>query len=219
MRTLLIAAALAALGASAAAQPAPPIEQIPGSAPAGGRDRHGPGAGNEEHRHGPRLFISPSGEPFRGGDGLAAWFAQADLNHDGAITADEFQADALRVFKSLDTNGDGILDGFEIQAYEQQIPEMGQITFDEGRGRGRRGKKPPEASEDAQPPPAAGRDGAARYSLLNEPEPVLAADADVSGKVTRAEWLQATERRFAKLDRDKTGRLTLPELRAKPPKK
>jgi len=60
--------------------------------------------------------------------------------------------------------------------------------------------------------PAAGRDGAARFSLLNEPEPIGAADADVDGKVTLAEWMAATDRRFAKLDHDKTGRLTRDSL-------
>ena len=74
-------------------------------------------------RHG--VFISPSGEPFRGGDGLRAWFAQADADHDGAITAAEFQADALRFFQVLDANHDGTVDGFEISAYEQTIaPEI-----------------------------------------------------------------------------------------------
>ncbi|MBW8882981.1 MAG: hypothetical protein JF615_16625, partial [Asticcacaulis sp.] len=59
----------------------------------------------------------------------------------------------------------------------------------------------------------AGREGAARFSLLNEPEPLLAADEDVDGKVTLAEWTHATARRFAQLDRDHAGRLTLEGLK------
>jgi hypothetical protein len=62
----------------------------------------------------------------------------------------------------------------------------------------------------------AGREGAARFSLLNEPQPLLAADEDVDGKITRAEWAHATARRFAKLDHDHAGRLTLESLRRKP---
>src|SRR5262252_202272 len=61
-----------------------------------------------------RMFISPAGEPFRGENGLAAWFAGADADHDGALTYTEFEADAMRFFKSLDVNHDGQLDGFEI---------------------------------------------------------------------------------------------------------
>ena len=69
-----------------------------------------------------------------------------------------------------------------------------------------------------RPVPAAGRDGAARYSLLNEPEPISAADTDVDGKVTLAEWMAQTDRRFAKLDHQKTGRLTMESLLKVQPK-
>jgi len=43
-----------------------------------------------------RMFISPMGEPFRPAnrddDALADWFQQADRNHDGVLTLQEFQA-------------------------------------------------------------------------------------------------------------------------------
>ena len=78
-----------------------------------------------------RLFISPSGEPFRQADGAAAWFAQADVDHDGAITLAEFRADAQRVFRIFDQNSDGVIDGFETEHYENEIaPEISQ-TFAE----------------------------------------------------------------------------------------
>lgn len=63
----------------------------------------------------------------------------------------------------------------------------------------------------------AGREGAARYSLINEPEPVANADENVDGRVSREEWLHATARRFAALDKAKTGRLTLDGLRGMAP--
>ncbi|MFI4950775.1 MAG: hypothetical protein ACHP7A_07020, partial [Caulobacterales bacterium] len=80
----------------------------------GGRGRHGPGG--PEARGGPartRLFISPSGEPFRGENGLGDWLTRADADHDGAVTLAEFRADALHFFKVLDVNGDGVIAGFE----------------------------------------------------------------------------------------------------------
>lgn len=82
-----------------------------------------------------RLFVSPSGEPFRGEGGLSRWFAQADANHDGAITLEEFRADAQHSFKVLDINGDGVIDGLELQRYEREVvPEIGIMTFDEPGG-------------------------------------------------------------------------------------
>jgi hypothetical protein len=209
----------------------------------------GPGHGGKPGGPPPiRLFISPSGEPFRGEGGLARWFAQVDTDHDGSITLEEFRADARQSFKVLDLNGDGTIDGIELQHYEHDVvPEIGIMTFDEpgggqrrgsggsGGGGGRRGgggggrggggqtgtaRDPEQMLKDqsSRPPPGAGRDGAARYSLLNEPEPISAADADVDGKVTLAEWMAQTDRRFAKLDHLKTGRLTLDSLLKVQPK-
>jgi hypothetical protein len=216
MRKLLLALALATLPASVSAQAFPgptsdAIETLPGP-------RRPPGEPGEQGPRRPALFVSPSGAPFRGGDGLAAWFAAADADHDGALSAQEFQADALRAFASFDTDGDGVVDGFEIQAYERErLPEIAEVALGEDRRGRRRRRAAPPAGEAA---PAvfrgAGAQGAARFSLLNEPEPLLAADADVDGKVTRAEWLRATARRFAALDKAAAGKLTLASLRAPP---
>lgn len=54
--------------------------------------------------------------------------------------------------------------------------------------------------------------GAAAYGLLVEPEPVRAADTDLDGRVTKAEFLAAADRRFKLLDKRKDGKLTLDEL-------
>lgn len=74
-----------------------------------------------------RLFISPMGEPFRGGDAPEKnWFAGADRDHDGRISRTEFTADAMRFFASLDLNHNGQIDPAEIDHYEQVIvPEIG----------------------------------------------------------------------------------------------
>jgi hypothetical protein len=185
-----------------------------------------------------RLFISPSGEPFRGPNGLEAWFARADADHDGAITLPEFEADALRFFRVLDANGDGQIDGFEIQAYEQDVaPEIAANDFDRapaarvgeedrprgdgGTGGGRRGRRVGGMGRRSD---GGGRgdgrvttslEGASRYALINEPEPVANADENLDSRVSLDEWKRATQRRFTVLDKAKTGRLTLDGLKGK----
>ena len=69
----------------------------------------------------PRLFVSPSGEPFRREPGggqcpLSTWFSGADADHDGTLSRAEFQADAARFFRVLDRDADGILDATEVSA-------------------------------------------------------------------------------------------------------
>ncbi len=219
MRPLAAAMLLLTLAGPAGAQPRPAgpdaVLEIPGP-----RDRSGEGPGEGAPRA--ALFISPSGEPFRGADGLGVWLAGADADHDGAVTLAEFQADARRFFQVLDANHDGAIDGFESQAYEREIaPEIARLMFDDS-GAGERsggwfGRRRPRAGPTGAPAPiAAGRDGAARYSLVNEPQPVAAADANFDGKVTLAEWMAATDRRFAKLDHAGAGRLTRESLAPQP---
>ena len=180
------------------------------------------------------LFISPSGEPFRGGEGRLAWFARSDVDHDGALTLAEFRTDAMAFFKVLDANGDGKVDGFENSAYETKIaPEITRMSFPGEGGGDRRGPRggDSQASHIPRGGPdgprgggrhgggsrrAAPREGAARYGLLNEPQPVRGADADLDWKVTTQEWAKAAGKRFALLDTDGDGQLTLATLPGRP---
>lgn len=58
--------------------------------------------------------------------------------------------------------------------------------------------------------------GAARYGLLNMPEPVAAADTDFNRAVTLEEFRAAAIARFQLLDKAQTGKLTLAQLEAMP---
>ena len=206
----LVLLTLAALWTSAAsaASAAPPPGPPPG--------REAPGGGME-------IFISPSGEPFRGAGGLAAWFKGADADADGLVTLAEFEADAARVFGLLDADHNGSIDGFETQAYEREIaPEIrslggGRPPPGAGRGPGAEGERPrrPMLGMGRAAPPAT-REGAARFGLLNEPHPVRGADADLSGRVSLEEWRKAAARRFGLLDQDGDGVLTLDSLPPRP---
>ena len=50
------------------------------------------------------------------------------------------------------------------------------------------------------------------FSLVNEPEPVAAADTQFNGRITRAEFMAAADRRFDLLDPKQRGFLTLQDL-------
>jgi hypothetical protein len=184
----------------------------------------------------PRIFVSPSGEPFRQSptmpDPLKAWFDHVDANQDGVIDRFEFRADAARFFKLLDENGDGVIDGFEASDYEHKIvPELieqaegrlpgqfaardrGAQTQDRPPKAGQRATEPHRESHAAGPGGAPGR-GRGIAQLIDEPEPVTGADFSLDSHITLAEWLRATDQRFDLLDTAHTGRLTLDGLRAK----
>jgi Ca2+-binding EF-hand superfamily protein len=176
-----------------------------------------------------QLFISPCGQPFRAGPGepypVRAWFAQADANHDGAISAEEFRADARAFFAVLDADKDGVIESDEVSRYEHQIaPEILQGTrgaaldrprvilaqFGGGGDEPDTGTRIPQSGRSGAP--AMSMEGAAPFNLLAEPEPVASSDSDFDGRISLEEFLRAADRRFHKLDRDGDGKLTLAEL-------
>lgn len=162
------------------------------------------------------IFLSPMGEPFRGEPGQAypsaAWFARADKNSDGVLVRAEFVADALRFFETLDTNRDGKLTPDEVGRYEAVVaPETSIYStrpddfFDRSRREQDRG-----AMADSRD--YGGPMGAGRYSWLNMPEPVAAADQDVDRVVTRDEFASSAANIFQRLDTLNRGGLNLSSL-------
>ena len=173
----------------------------------GGPDDQGEEPGPAASRA--QLFISPSGQPFRAPAGqpypVAAWFAAADADRDGRLTRAEFRADAEAWFKLIDPSADGDVSMPEVTRWEETIvPEITRATFG-GYGGGRGGAlRRNEIDTRAQ--------GAANFSLVNEPHPIRGADADFSMGVSLSEWRAAADRRFDLLDIDKDGVLLLATL-------
>ena len=186
--------------------------------------------------HGPILvtghawapFISPVGEPFRAhsptDDTLADWFRQADRNHDGKLSADELDADAERFFRLIDTNHDGEIDPDELVNYEYEIAPDIQLMSETRPLPGERSAKHFNADDSAQglghhqirgrdeSREPSGLQGAARYGLINIPEPVASADTDFNRGVSLAEFRAAARRRFQILDDRHSGMLSLEQL-------
>jgi hypothetical protein len=158
-------------------------------------------------------FLSPMGEPFRSdrpaADHVGTWFAAADRDGDRALTPTEMREDAARFFGLLDTDRDGELEMAEIGRYENEIAPEVQIGLQmrsTGVGDWRGGRRKRVIVHEK------GLDGAGRYSFLNIPHPVMAADFDMNRGVSREEFAQAADQRFALLDKDRDGRLARAEL-------
>ena len=179
-------------------------------------------------------FISPMGEPFRArseaDDTLGRWFSQADRNADRLLTLDEMTADAARFFAELDTNHDREIDPDEIAHYEWEVAPDIQVMSPRRRVQG--DLRPPdkqvglEGRRDSKRSRRAERieaeqlgiggalQGAARYGLLNIPQPVAAADTDFDRGVTLEEFTRAAALRFQLLDRAEQRALNLPQLQS-----
>ena len=178
-------------------------------------------------------FISPMGEPFRArtvsDDTFANWFYQADRNRDGVLTPDEMTADADRFFAKLDTNHDGEIDPEELTQYEWDVAPEIQVNARKMRAPGE-----PRSKEEIKRASGeelglgldgrrgrgmdGGPQGAARYALLNMPEPVAAADTNFDRAISLDEFRQAAIARFQLLDTGHTGRLALATLQAMLPR-
>jgi hypothetical protein len=176
------------------------------------------------------LFISPAGKPFHADPGepypVRVWFAEADRNHDGRITREEFRADFEAFFNQLDTNHDSFIDGLETAAYEETVAPEILPRLAQGRAAGdargpdepgetggrRRSREPRQLAAAPERRGQVAIEGAPAFSLMNISEPVISADANFDGKVSLQEFLAAADRRFDALDTDKLGYLTLEGL-------
>jgi len=237
MRRLSWGLAAATLMAGAAlAQPVAPPTAAPAPAPAPAAKPGPPPGGYTQ------LFMSPCGEPWRAGRTdpypVMLWFNATDANHDGAIDKAEFRADHMGFFDALDRDGNGRLEGAEISYYEQHVaPDVllgrpfgalgplpgarlwgGEVIKAQQGTLGGSTIYTPNGASGPAPDLGANRNsrqpltGAAAFGFFADAEPLMATDTNLDGRVSRQEFQEAADRRFARLDRKHDGRLTLDAL-------
>lgn len=176
------------------------------------------------------LFISPCGKPYRSEPGepypVAAWFTAVDTNQDKAIDKEELRVEASGFFKELDRNENGLIDPDEMTYYERvTIPEIGASQLGTLDGQAflfqAQLNQPdlsivPGGDQSDNRPRSRGYKplvtGAAAFNLLGDAQPVAGADTDLNSRITLAEFRAASDRRFARLDRNGDGKLTMDEL-------
>ena len=202
---VLILTAGVALGVSTA--------MMPGVA--GAQDYVGIGMGQN-------VFFAPSGQPFRAPAGqpypVATWFNQADTDHDGKISHDEFVADSMAFFNALDVNHDGFVNSPENTRYETQVaPEIQRIDPRIRQPVNKYRPPDPDMQADTSPDPTGGKYlkqilGASQYGLIDEPQPIRAADANLDFRVSTTEWQATASQRFTILDSNGDGFISVDEL-------
>ncbi|EPY00632.1 hypothetical protein [Magnetospirillum fulvum] len=181
------------------------------------------------------LVLSPNAEPLTGGDlgwrpceaVLGDWAVRVDSTHSGAISRQDFLADARAQFARMDGDGDGFITADELSAYRAPFRPIapprephirrgdgddgainGRIGFPGGGWGGGRGGGPHDGG--GGPRDGGGSD---RSTLTTGEDPVMAADTNLDFKVSLDEFLRQATLIFDSLDLDHNGTLDLTELR------
>ena len=152
------------------------------------------------------------------------FFAKLDTDHDGEIGPDEIAnyeyevAPEIQVMsRTRPVAGQRVPAAKKARSDDPADP--GDIEDPDnpiGRGRSRERQRDRANEVDSSLGIGGALQGAARYSLLNIPEPVAAADTDFNRSITLEEFKQAAIARFQILDSTHQGRLTLAQLEAMP---
>jgi Ca2+-binding EF-hand superfamily protein len=153
------------------------------------------------------------------------FFGLLDVNHDGEIDPDEIERYETVVAPEISSGAH-----FAMAAMDRAEPEGGGGDRGgygghggHGGGGGHGGYGGGHGGGGHRPGGGGGgasfhgrgndeHEGAARFGLLDLPEPVTAADTNFNRGVSREEFKQAAQQRFLALDLDHRGLLTLPEL-------
>jgi len=174
------------------------------------------------------VYLSLMGEPFRtnaaGEDPFDQWFKLADRDGDGAISRLELQQDAQAFFATLDVDGDKVIDGDEMAAYERDAPSRTRVAGGEGATLSSRRPTPTSSapvpkgqvaivSSGSVPSATRVHPGGGRNTSTDVAQPVAMTDFNLDRRVTVDEFNKAAARRFTNYDTDQDNKLSRKELR------
>ena len=174
------------------------------------------------------VYLSLMGEPFRtnaaGEDPFDQWFKLADRDGDGAISRLELQQDAQAFFATLDVDGDKVIDGDEMAAYERDAPSRTRVAGGEGATLSSRRPTPTSSapvpkgqvaivSSGSVPSATRVHPGGGRNTSTDVAQPVAMTDLNLDRRVTVDEFNKAAARRFTNYDTDQDNKLSRKELR------
>ena len=161
------------------------------------------------------LFVAPSCKPYRGQPGspypVAAWFAEADVNHDGRLDRAEYTANFLAYFDVLDTDRDGEIGPGEISHFESDILPEVRMASPEG-SFGAEDEQPSGSDDDSPKTPPERPRGASFFGFFGAPEPLIVMDSNFDRGISRTEYAAAAAKSFRQLDALNLGYLTLATL-------
>jgi Ca2+-binding EF-hand superfamily protein len=127
------------------------------------------------------------------GGGPGGLFKSADTNHDGVVDQTEFQASRDKWFADIDTNKDGFITADELKAFGDKMHAAWQ-------------QKHADATSGSQTAPDAARGDKMVQHLMTR------VDTDKDGKISKAEFDTESAAMFKRLDKNNDGKIAADEL-------